>query len=89
MKSIMQQNNECYLCGSGYMLECHHIFGGIANRKISERVGLTVLLCHNCHERLTRIDYSANTYLKELGQKEYEKTHTREEFIKLFGKNYL
>lgn len=27
--------------------------------------------------------------LKRVYQKEYEKTHTREEFIKLIGKSYL
>ncbi len=44
---------ECWLCGRngcGDPLDAHHIFGG-ANRKLSDRYGLVVPLCHKrCHE---------------------------------------
>lgn len=54
-KSIMQDTKECYLCRRWYncrtlhTLELHHIFPGWANRSISDRLGLTVWLCHRHH----------------------------------------
>ena len=51
----------------------HHIFGG-SNRDKSEATGLKVYLC---------LDHHVN------GKEAVHKTHTREEFMKLFGKNYL
>ena len=53
MKSIMQTKKECYVCrelvGTEMSLpdtglEMHHIFGGTANRKLSEKYGLKVWL---------------------------------------------
>ena len=43
----MGELRECFLCGRngrGDRLERHHIFGA-ANRKLSEKYGLTVWLC--------------------------------------------
>ena len=49
MKSIIQNDwGRCYLCGRIWNLECHHVYGG-AFRNKSERYGLTVHLCHGCH----------------------------------------
>ena len=55
MKSIIQpeEQRQCYLCGSVRALERHHIFGAY-NRRKSEKYGLTVLLCHNCHNEPPR-----------------------------------
>ena len=39
----------CYRCGRPYGLHRHHIFAG-SLRNISEREGLWVYLCHECHE---------------------------------------
>lgn len=56
-KSIMQSTKECYLCRKWYNLrtlnglELHHIFPGTADRKISDRLGLTVWLCHSHHNQ--------------------------------------
>ena len=47
MKSIIQSERECFICGSPYVEE-HHIFGG-AYRKKSEQYGLKVFLCHCDH----------------------------------------
>ena len=41
MKSILQTDRSCYFCGSVVGLEEHHIFAGTANRKISEKYGLS------------------------------------------------
>lgn len=45
---MIGKDNECYNCGSTQWLETHHIFGG-ANRQKSDNYGLTVKLCHYCH----------------------------------------
>lgn len=44
MKSIIQTEKSCFLCGRETCLEKHHVFAGVANRKISEREGLWVWL---------------------------------------------
>lgn len=91
MKSIMQNEKECYFCGSNNWLEEHHIFGA-SNRKKSEKYGLTVYLCHNCHnEPPFGVHHCAERMLKlhQDGQRKFEETHSREEFLKLIGRNYL
>ena len=91
MKSIMQTEKRCYMSGSTSWLENHHIFGG-ANRKNSEKYGLTVYLCHKCHnEPPNGAHHNADTMrrLHEDGQRAFEKNHTREEFMRTFGRNYI
>lgn len=51
MKSIITDDlRTCYICG-GRATEKHHIMHGYSgiDRKLSERYGLTVGLCHRCH----------------------------------------
>lgn len=92
MKSILiQEKKQCFLCGSHACLESHHIFGG-ANRKWSEKYGLKVWLCHACHNEPpygVHYDKRSMDNLRRIGQYEFEKTHTREEFMRIFGRNYL
>lgn len=91
-KSILQENyNVCYFCGSTYWLEEHHIFGG-GCRKISEREGFKVRLCHFHHNEPPKGVHfceELNKALKRKCQIEYERTHTREEFMWLIGRSYL
>lgn len=63
--------------------DIHEIYGG-RNRITSIKNDFTAPLCRQCHE-----NKFIQQWLKEICQKEYEKTHTREEFIKLIGKSYL
>lgn len=87
----MQKGKFCYLCGSVIGLECHHVFGGVANRPISEKYGLKVWLCHSCHTgpHGAQYDKTANLLLKQQAQKAFEKDHSREEWMQLIRKNYL
>ena len=92
-KSIIQQENFCYLCGANYWLEEHHVFGA-ANRKLSEHYGLKVKLCHYCHnEPPNGVHHNAtvNNELKARVQKIAMEKYgwTVEDFIRIFGKNYL
>ena len=64
-------------------LDPHEVYGG-SNRKRSIEGKFIKLLCRKCHSSERII----NQLRKEV-QKEYEKTHTREEFIKLIGKSYI
>ena len=92
MKSILQTEKVCYLCGRTNGLERHHIFGGVANRKISEANGLWVWLCGvTCHRGLDGAQYDplVNRRLKMDAQYAFERTHTRAEWMRLIGKNYL
>lgn len=91
MKSIIQKEKRCFLCGSIRNLEKHHIFGG-ANRKWSEKYGLTVELCPICHrdnQEGVHGNREKMDALHRIGQEAFEKTHTREEFRGIFGKSYL
>lgn len=93
-KSIIQADKDCcYLCRSYSWLEEHHIYGA-GNRKISERYGLKVYLCHYCHnEPPNGIHFNAetNNALKAKVQKIAMEHYgwSVEDFIKIFGKNYL
>lgn len=92
MKSIIQRTKECYFCKSPYV-EDHHIIYGNARRQLSEKYGLKVWLCV-AHHRGTygvhgREGHQLDLTLKQLAQKVFEKTHTRDDFIKIFGKSYL
>ena len=92
MKSILQNSKECYLCKTTNNIEEHHCLYGIANRKMSERFGLKVYLCSEHHRGKNGV-HGGNKYLdiklKQLAQSKFEKNHTRDDFIKIFGKNYL
>ena len=93
MKSIIQTEKECYKCKTTYCLEEHHIFGG-SNRKISEKYGLKVYLCHYHHNEPpdgVHFNKEFMQKLHKLGQKAYMKKYNKtiENFIKEFGKNYL
>ena len=90
--SILTDNYDvCFLCGSYIWIERHHIYGA-ANRKISDKYGLWVPLCHYCHnEPPIGVHHNAerDETLKRTAQIMFERTHTHDEFMKLIGKNYL
>ena len=93
MKSIIQNKKECFYCGNTQNLHLHHIYFG-KNRQVSDKNGFTVHLCYRCHRYLHDgssypIDYTMDKHLKILCQREYEKVHSRNEFIGLVGKSYL
>ena len=94
MKSIIQSDVDCcYFCGATRGLETHHVFGG-AYRKKSEQLGLTVRLCHNCHnEPPLGVHHNAvqMNILHQVGQRAAMAANewSTDDFIRKFGKNYL
>lgn len=74
----------CEVCGNySKHLDPHEIFGG-SNRKRSIEHKFVKLLCRRCHD-----NEDIKKQLRIDAQKEYMKTHTEEEFIKLIGKSYI
>lgn len=74
----------CEVCGRySKQLDPHEIYGG-SNRKRSIKHKFVKLLCRKCHDNKEIIKQ-----LRIDTQKEYMKTHTKEEFIKLIGKSYI
>lgn len=91
MRSILQDKKECFITHRTYGLHKHHIYGG-GNRRISEREGFYIFLIpelHNMSDKGIHFDKGFDLWVKQLCQKEYEKTHTRQEFMDLIGRNYL
>lgn len=100
MKSILHNKDDrtCFLCklngdhSTKNNLQEHHVFYGTANRKKSEQYGLKVYLCLEHHTQGAQsVHHNQNNseILKMIGQKKFEETHTREEFIREFGRNWL
>ena len=90
-KSIMQTEKYCYLSGSQNLtLEEHHCFFGPL-RKISERYGFKVWLTPEYHKGKNgpHQDRQTDVLLKRECQRKFEETHSREEFMKIIGRNYL
>ena len=93
-KSIITDKMDvCLICGSYANIQVHHVFAG-KNRSNSTKYGLVVPLCmyHHTGSNLSvhgKDGAKLNKELHELGQKAFEWKHTREEFIKIFGRSYL
>ena len=65
----------CFMCGRYGPTEVHHIFGGVANRKLSEQDGLWVYLCPDCHNRPpngVHFNKKRMEWLHKFGQAMYE-----------------
>lgn len=99
--SIMhnKESRTCYLCVllhdnySQYAaLHEHHIFGG-PNRTHSEEYGLKVYLCllhHMYGPEAVHTNAEIMKKLQQQGQQAFEaRCGSREEFMKIFGKNHL
>lgn len=90
--SIIQSEKKCYITGSEYNLDDHHIFKA-SRRKHSEKHGLKVWLRHDIHMKMhdhTPPYETLENDLKAIAQQAFEDNGgTIEEFMKVFGANYL
>ena len=100
MRSIIQDESkgQCFLCvmldsdTSRKYTEKHHIFFGSANRKLSEKYGLTVRLCVKHHREgpeAVHNNAEIRDKLCQIGQRAFEKRYPDKDFREIFGKNYL
>ena len=80
----------CAVCGSPFT-EVHHIFPNTGRRCLSDKYGYVVNLCRKHHNEIHRHpNQGLDLDLKQEAQMDFEKHYgNREEFIKLFSKNYL
>lgn len=85
-------DRECFVCHSQGALHIHHIYAG-CRRSASEKYGLKVYLCpahHNMSNEGVHFLKPLDDYIKKFGQKWFEENvGTHEEFIQIFGKNYI
>jgi len=91
-KSILQKDQRCFFCGRQTELERHHILGGVANRKLSERYGLWIWSCDYHHlDPKEGVQYNREKAdsLKRLAQIAFEARHSHQEWMEAFRKNYL
>lgn len=91
-RSIIQPDDKsCLICGSE-VVEAHHVFGGWANRKQSDKYGLIVYLCPEHHRGENGVHHNRHfdLMLKKEAQLVFEEdVGTRLEFMKIFGRSYL
>lgn len=81
---------ECFFCQFCTDTARHEVFYGTANRQKAKRLGYWVNLCPECHMKVhDDPNNGIDMYLKKRGQKIYEQDHTREQFIKEWGRSYL
>lgn len=91
MDSIIQDEKKCYVCGRQTQLESHHCIAGVPGRKNSEKYGLKVWLCREHHTGNSGVhqDIKLDWLIRRAAQREFEKRYDRNQWMAVFGKNYL
>lgn len=90
IKSVLIEDTEhCWLCGDLRNVEGHHAIHGQGRRKVADKYGFIIPLCHRCHMHLHDTG-EFDLFFKTFAQKYYENhIGTREQFRKDFGKSWL
>ena len=99
-KSILHdKDGTCYLCmalDNDYRLhahlEEHHVIPGPAGRRISEEYGLKVYLClphHRGSAAAVHQNHDTMLLIQRDAQQAFERTRTREDWMRTVGRNYL
>lgn len=89
-KSILFNDLEhCAICGR-YGTQLHEVYFG-KNRQNSMQYGCVVPLCQEHHTGTTGVHFNKtmDDNYKQMFQKKFEESHSREEFMSIFKKNYL
>ena len=62
-----------------------------ATKKKAEQYGLILPLCINHHTGAEGVHTKPEKMLacRQMAQRKFEEEHTRDEWVKIFGKNYL
>lgn len=88
MKSIMQEDKRCFITGYEGPVDRHHIFHG-PRRKAAEKYGCWCWLRHDVHMDLHQRCPELDRMLKRACQERFEEIFSHDEFMAIFGKNYL
>lgn len=93
MKSQISQVDECYICRRFLGVETtaglqkHHFIHGRGLRELADSDGLFAPICFRHHKALhDDPSHPYDTELKQIAQETYLQTHTREEFLKRYGR---
>lgn len=78
---------KCCYCGSKRNVAKNEVYEG-AYRQRSMKMGMIAPFCTKCHNRFHN-DIMFNLHYKVLFENEFLKTHELEEFIKIFGQDYI
>lgn len=89
---ITKDLEHCYLCTKQGIKnipkeDLHEVIEG-KNRQVSMKYGLVIPICRKCHEIVTN-DKTLQDKLHKVAQKEFKKHYKIENFIQIFGENYL
>ena len=78
----------CFVCGKPRQ-QIHHVIGA-AYRKKSEKYGLIIPICEQCHREVhDSPDQKLNKELKKIAQADFMMNHTYADWMKYFDKNYM
>jgi len=92
MRSIVDNERECLICGDTRYLHKHHIFFGAGRRQISEKYGCWCYLCprhHNMSNEGVHFNTELDRKLKSYTQRCFKEVYPELDFLKIFGKSYL
>ena len=84
---IYRDLTKCCNCGSKIAIEKNEVFSGSYRQKSIE-LGMVCPFCRDCHTQFHN-DIMLNLFYKVMFEKEFLKTHSKEEFIKIFGQDYI
>lgn len=81
------EDGKCWMCGNITDTNRHELFRG-KNRANSKEHGLWIALCPRCHKLAHKHDYEEE--LHRIGEVMFlHNKHTVDEFMEIFGRNYL
>lgn len=85
--SVFYKLDHCCYCGDNRQITLHEIYAG-KNRQNSMKYGFVLPLCLRCHQMIQNDATYNNMWYKE-AQSYFEKhIGTRDDFIRIFRKNY-
>ena len=90
--SIIQADTDyCFVCGR-YGTEIHHVCYGNPNRRLADKYKLVVGLCY-AHHRGNKGVHGGNKeldlFLKQTAQQRFNEIYKDQDFLAVFGRNYL
>ena len=90
-KSILPtKEGKCYVCNNETETVRHEVFYGTANRVNSKYYGTWVNVCPRCHAILhADPNRGRDADLKKNAQWLFERSHSRVDFIRIYGRSWL
>lgn len=79
----------CHVCGVLAADTLHEPIHGNGRRKLSIKYGLQIPICNVCHDIMHREPEKNERYKVEMQEKFENEIGTRQEFMTIFGRNYL